>query len=204
VSQIAEAMVEVAHAVDRIRESTASIAGAVEQQGAATQEISRSVAAAASGAAEITEGARRLETVAGRASGTAHHVAEASADLSQRAKELDQQANKFMGRIRTADRRNEPRREVNMTASLVVDGVAFEAFLNDISTGGASVRMDISQLPANPREVVLRVPGSQVSATMRIVRITGSLINLAFVDPAVGTAAARWFTSRDGQGARAA
>jgi methyl-accepting chemotaxis protein len=110
VSQVADAMSNIAETVDRIREATTAIASAVEEQGAVTQEISRSVAAAASGAGEITESARTVETIAGRSAEGARHIAAASADLTARARDASTAAAAFMDKIRQADRRQEPQK----------------------------------------------------------------------------------------------
>jgi len=204
VDNIATTMGEIARAVDLIRESTASIAGAVEQQGAATGEIARSVAAAASGAAEITGGARNVETVAGRTAGVAREVAAASVDLSKKTDGLKREAAAFIEKIRNADQRREARHDVIAEAVLEADGVALAGTLANISNGGAALRTDTSRLPRDPKSLVLRIDGAPVRAKVRIVNMTGSLANLAFVDAADGEAATRWFLSRQGQRARAA
>jgi methyl-accepting chemotaxis protein len=195
VAQIAEAMGGIVQAVERIRESTTSIAGAVEQQGAATREISQSVAAAAAGAAEITEGARNLASVAGQTAGTARDVANASADLTKRTVALTGQATDFIGKIRTADRRDEPRQPVAAEGRMIADGVTLNGLMVNISNGGAAIRADATRLPTNPREIRLIVLGA-IDAPMRVVNASGGIINLAFLNRAQGETAARWFASR--------
>lgn len=205
VSDIAEAMNGIAAAVDPIRESAASIAGAVEEQGAATQEIARSVGAAAAGAAEITGGARKVEAVAARTAGTARTVAESSTDLTKQAEELNQQATAFMERIRTADRRTEPRRDATGPALLVVDGVSLEGVLSNVSAGGAAIQLnDAGRLPEKRREVSLRVPGTSANAKARIVATLGNKVSLAFQNRADGEAVARWAAAAGNTSAKAA
>ena len=106
VSQIGQAMAGIAASVDRIRDTTGLISVAVEQQGTATQEISRSVAAAAAGSSEITEGARKVEVVATDTSASARNVASSSADLTTRTQDLTREATAFMQKIRDADGRS--------------------------------------------------------------------------------------------------
>ena len=196
VSQIAEAMTDIAQAVDRIRETTGSIADAVQQQGIATQEISRSVAAAAAGAADITEGVRKVERVAAHTADNARGVATSAGELTQRSDALTQEASSFMEKIRNADRRSEQREPVNTPAELVVDGATFTAVLQNLSSGGAALRMDASKVPAQRHHISLRVPGSPINAACRIVAASGSMVNLAFDTRSDAEAALRWLSDR--------
>jgi methyl-accepting chemotaxis protein len=204
VTQIAGTMGEITRAVDRVRESTASIAGAVEQQGAATQEIARSVGSAASGAAEITGGARNVGTVATRAANSAREVAAASADLTRQSNTLTQESAAFIEKIRKTDRRREARSDARTDVTLEIQGTDQAGVLANISAGGAAVRTDTSRLGRERPDVVLRMDGSPIRARMRIVNVAGTLLSLAFRDPAEGEAAARWFTSRPASNPRAA
>ncbi|HEY8287843.1 MAG TPA: protoglobin domain-containing protein [Acetobacteraceae bacterium] len=195
VTQIAGVMRDIAVAVDRIRESTGSIAGAVEEQGAATQEIARSVGAAASGAAGITAGARRLEAIATGTAATANGVAAAADALTEQTAKLNREASAFIARIRTANRRGLPRQEVEATAQLFADGQALSTTVIDISEGGAQLRTDTTRLREDAANLTLRIDGTSISGPVRIVKRTGSVLNVAFTNPATGIAVARWLTS---------
>jgi len=109
VGEIAAAMGEITGMVERISAATDGIAAAVEEQGAVTQEISRSVTSAAEGTAAITDGAEHVRHVAGVTAGQAGNVSAAAQALLTRAETMVTETNQFIGRIREADRRNEPR-----------------------------------------------------------------------------------------------
>jgi methyl-accepting chemotaxis protein len=195
VKQIAAAMSDVAQAVDRIRESTASIAGAVEEQGAATQEIARSVGAAASSAVDITNGAHNVETIAMTTAGAANSVSDAAKSLTAQTGKLNEEAAAFIAKIRHADRRSSVRTEVQVSGSLVVDGVVLAGIVMDVSAGGAALRVDASRIPAGVRDVVLRVDGTAIQGPVRIVNRAATLVSVSFVDPGMGALVTRWLGS---------
>ena len=194
VSQIAEAMSEIAHTVDRVREATTAIAGAVEEQGSVTQEISRSVAAAAAGASEITDSARTVETIAVRSADGARNVATAASELTQRARDASRKAAEFMDKIRNADRRKEPRDMVSTAAELTVNGVIISGTLSDVSPGGTALRGDASRMPANATQGHLRVPGCNITTAVgvEIAHASFNLVNLKFANRTEGEAIAAW------------
>jgi len=204
VAQIAHAMTDIATSVDSIRETTSLIGDAVEQQGQATQEISRSVAAAAAGSAEITDGARKVETVATHTSTSAQNVAASSVELTKHTTDLTNEARNFMDKIRDADRRSEPRVTVEADGELTVDGIRLTGRLQNVSAGGIAMRADATRLPPQPRQVMLRIAGCPINASMRIVSADMSLVNLAFQNKADGEAALRWFAESGSRGRRAA
>ena len=192
VSQIASAMAEITQAVDRIRETTDSIAGAVDQQGEATQEISRSVAAAANSAAGITDGVRKVEQVATHNADNARGLATSASELQGRTNALTDQTSALLDRIRMADRRSDTRVQMNIKAELMVNGTTFGAMLQNVSAGGAGLRMDTSRLPPARHDVSLRIPGAPLQPGSRIVNADGSLVNLAFLSSAEGESLMRW------------
>jgi methyl-accepting chemotaxis protein len=192
VKQIAAAMADVAQAVDRIRESTASIAGAVEEQGAATQEIARSVGAAASSAVDITSGAHKVETIATTTAGAANSVSNAAKSLTAQTGKLNDEAAAFIAKIRHGDRRSSARTEVQVSGSLVVDGMVLAGIVMDVSAGGAALRVDASRIPAGARDVVLRVDGTEIQGAVRIVNRAATLVSVSFADPGMGALVTRW------------
>ena len=196
VKQIASAMADVTQAVDRIRESTVSIAGAVEEQGTATQEIARSVGAAASSAVDITVGARKVETIAGMTAGAANSVSGAARTLTEQTDKLNAQVAAFIAKIRHADRRSQPRTDVEVSGSLVIDGVVLAGIVMDVSAGGAAVRIDASRIPSEVKDVVLRVDGTSIQGPVRIVNRAATLVSVRFTDPGTGQQVVRWLATR--------
>ena len=188
VGQIATAMGEIARTVDRVREATAAIAGAVEEQSAVTQEISRSVAAAAAGAGGVSDGAREMQAVAERTAQNAHGVADASDGLLQAAQTLEQEKIGFMNKIRLAERREEPRHEVRIDATLETASGSVPGQLQDVSPGGAAMRLDAARLPPGIEGVKLKLPGMPAGIEARIVSRSVNRVSLAFADRAQGQA----------------
>ena len=195
VSRIAGAMSDITEAVDRIRSTTDSIAGAVDQQGEATREISRSVAAAAASAAGITDGVRKVEQVAAENADNARGLAGSAADLQKHSTELTRQASSFITRIRNADRRASERVPLTLKTELVVDGTTLEGMVQNLSGGGAAVRLDTTKLPAVRESVQLRIVGAPFRPAARIVNVGDGLVNLAYVVQSDGEALLRWATA---------
>ena len=186
VGQIATAMGEIAHTVDRVREATAAIAGAVEEQSAVTQEISRSVASAAAGAGGVSDGAREMQAVADRTAHNARSVADASDGLLQAAQALEEEKTGFMDKIRLAERRGEPRHEVRLDATVETSSGTFAAQVQNVSPGGAALRLDASRLPMGADRVKLKLPGMAQGVEARIVSRSINRVSLAFLDRALG------------------
>jgi len=188
VGQIATAMGDIAHTVERMREAMTAIAGAVEEQSAVTQEISRSVAAAATGAESVHNGAREMQAVADRTAQNAHGVGEASDGLLQAAQALEQEKAGFMERIRGAERRGEPRLEVRVEASVETPAGNVAGQVQNVSPGGAAVRLDAARLPPGVERVTLKLPGMREGIAARIVSSASNRVNLAFADRTQGQA----------------
>jgi methyl-accepting chemotaxis protein len=196
VKQIAAAMADVAGAVDLIRESTASIADAVEEQGTATREIAGSVGAAASSAVDITTGVRRVEAIAITTAGAANNVSDAAKSLTAQTGQLNDQVASFIAKIRNADRRSQPRTHVEVSGSLTVDGLVLAGIVMDVSSGGAALRVDASRIPIGAKDGILRVDGTAIQGSVRIVNKAATLVSVSFTDPGMGQAAVRWLASQ--------
>jgi methyl-accepting chemotaxis protein len=205
VTQISGAMQDIASAVDRIRDSATSIGGAVEQQGAATQEIARSVSSAAGGAAGITSGARKVETIATGTATVANSVAASASALTEQTASLNQEAAAFIAKIRTANRRSSNRTPTDVTGQLIGDGQPLSGKVLDMSPGGAAFLVDGSKVPdgahhGGAQNLVLRITGTSLQSPVRIVNRTGNRLNLAFTDPSAGAAVSRWLQSSGAAG----
>ncbi len=186
VGQIAAAMGDIAQTVEKVREATAAIAGAVEEQSAVTQEISRSVASAATGAGSVSEGAREMQAVADRTARSAIGVAEASDGLLEAVKVLQQEKSAFMEKIRSAERRAEPRHELRAEAMLTAGGTSVPAVLLDVSAEGAGLRLDASRLPALGTPITLTLAGQRQGIAARLVSSAVNRASVSFLDRAQG------------------
>jgi methyl-accepting chemotaxis protein len=92
----------ISETINRINESSSSIAAAVEEQSAATGEISRSVAQAARGTASVTGNIGAVSEAAQSSSATASQVLSAAALLSKNSERLSSQVNDFLKEVRAA------------------------------------------------------------------------------------------------------
>ena len=109
-AQVAAVQAETRHAVDAIRgvsavidnvrQISAGIASAVEEQGAATQEIARNVAQAAQGTGEVSRNVAGLTDAASTTGSVADKVLTASGDLSQTAERVRGEIETFLAGIR--------------------------------------------------------------------------------------------------------
>jgi methyl-accepting chemotaxis protein len=187
VGQIGAAMGEIARTVEKVRETTAAIAGAVEEQSAVTKEIARSVAAAAAGAGGVSDGAREVHAVADRTAHNAHGVREASEGLVQAARALEDEKTGIMSRIRGAERRCEPRTEVRLEVAVETAAGSVAGQLQNVSPGGAAVRLDAARLAAGEERVRLKLPGMRAGIEARIVARAINRVSLAFLDRAEGS-----------------
>ncbi|MFD2234938.1 methyl-accepting chemotaxis protein [Phaeospirillum tilakii] len=86
----------------RINQLTASLAGAVEQQGAATAEIARNVDQVAQGTREVATTIAEVATAAARTERMAHDVLTAADGLKGESDTLDREVRAFLDEIRAA------------------------------------------------------------------------------------------------------
>ncbi len=86
--------------IDNVRQISAGIASAVEEQGAATQEIARNVAQAAQGTGEVSRNVAGLTDAASTTGSVADKVLTASGDLSQTAERVRGEIETFLAGIR--------------------------------------------------------------------------------------------------------
>ncbi len=192
VGDIAQAMAEIAGMVNSISSATEGIAAAVEEQGAVTGEISRSVTSAAAGADTISAVALQLRGIADSTSGQSASVAEAAKVLLNRSTRLTEQTHEFIGRIRNAERRSEPRQPTAQSVTVVAGSVAVAGTLKDVSSGGAAVILDAGQIPPTAGDVLLKIPGFPGDVAARIAARTTSRISIVFRDQEQGARIARW------------
>jgi len=96
------AIQQIAGAIDRINEISASVASSVEEQSAATREISLNVQQAAAGTAEVTVNIAGVTEAAGMTGQSSLEVLSASKLLAQQADDLQGQVRAFLASVRAA------------------------------------------------------------------------------------------------------
>jgi methyl-accepting chemotaxis protein len=96
-SEVVTAIKGISDTINQMNEIAAAIASAVEEQGSATQEIARNVQQAALGTTEISSNVTGVRQAA-----AAHHVLQASTELSEQSERMRAQVESFLGNIKAA------------------------------------------------------------------------------------------------------
>ncbi len=196
VGEIGAAMQGIAASVEQVQEVTTAISAAVEEQSAVTQEISRSVGCAAGGVTGINDSARHAQQIATDSASRASHLNAAAEGLQSDVADLYADAESFIDKIRHADRRKEPREPVLLKVQLQAGGVSLDGMLENISRGGASVRVDAARLPAALQEIRLVLPQAGASLQAQLVDRAANRVNLRFADGEAAEAVMRRLTLR--------
>jgi methyl-accepting chemotaxis protein len=188
--EVATSIKQIMTTVDGICEAATAISGAVEEQSAVTTEIGRSVSEAASGSEIVSHAVEGVRSVSDTTQEGARTVSQAAVSLSDDAVNLKAEAASFIVKIRTANRRAEARKDVEMDARLEIGGVTLDAKLKDVSSGGASCWLDGARLPAADRGRLF-VAGSRNAIDVRVVSKSANLVNLVYLDQEQGEALLR-------------
>jgi methyl-accepting chemotaxis protein len=93
---------EVTGTIEKINETAAAIASAVEEQGAATQEISRNVLQAAQGTKEVSGNIASVSDAAQQTGAAATQVLASARELSHNGETLKSQVTEFLRQVRAA------------------------------------------------------------------------------------------------------
>ncbi len=100
--EVVTAIKGISDTINQMNEIAAAIASAVEEQGSATQEIARNVQQAALGTTEISSNVTGVRQAAGDTGAAAHHVLQASTELSEQSERMRAQVESFLGNIKAA------------------------------------------------------------------------------------------------------
>ena len=101
-SQVVSAIDNVSGVIEKVREISTGISGAVTQQGAATAEIARNVQEAARGAQEVTDNIGGVTDAATSTGSSALLMLNAAKSLSRNAAQLQTDASTFLAGVRAA------------------------------------------------------------------------------------------------------
>ena len=175
---------EVCAVIARIDEVATVIASAVEEQGATTRDIAASVQAMTIATHQTTDAMRDVTKVsedAGKASQSVLAVAE---ELGQTAHVLGVEMKEFLRAMASPDKSERRRYERvsgrNTTAVLHVPGEKPQHLvINDIARGGVALRCDWWTRAG--MAVGVGLPGLDNPLPARLVRSTGGLLSLAFL-----------------------
>ncbi|MEM6617430.1 MAG: methyl-accepting chemotaxis protein [Pseudomonadota bacterium] len=96
------AIEQITNTMAEVNAITASIAAAVEEQSSATNEISRSIQEAASGTENVAENMSGISSSVDETAQTASYVQDASRDLSEKSRQLNDQVSTFLRSVNAA------------------------------------------------------------------------------------------------------
>ena len=145
-SQTRTSIENIAASMSRVEDSSSAISAAVEEQDAVTREISQSAAEAHRGAADALESINLVEEAVRQSAEMAAEVSKSSANVTSQASQLQQESEQFITKIRTADRRSEPRKEVIEEAIATINGSTLKGTVKELSSKGMSIRLETSGL----------------------------------------------------------
>jgi hemerythrin-like metal-binding protein len=95
------AIADITHIILEMRDISASIASAVEEQGAATSEIARNVEQASMGTAEVSSNIVSVEQAANETGAAAGQIKTAATELSHQAEILREEVGRFLEKVRS-------------------------------------------------------------------------------------------------------
>ncbi|MCK1737819.1 HAMP domain-containing protein [Bradyrhizobium sp. 138] len=96
------AIKDISHTIEKLSETSSTIAAAVEEQGAATQEISRNVQQAAAGTHQVSSNITDVQRGASETGSASSQVLSAAQMLSGDSNRLKLEVSKFLGTVRAA------------------------------------------------------------------------------------------------------
>ena len=95
-----KAMEDIVTTITHVRDGTATIAAAVEEQGAATSEIARSVQEASSGTMQVSSGIAVVATMSEKTGNGARHVVNAISQMDEQAKLVRRKVEDFLAAVK--------------------------------------------------------------------------------------------------------
>lgn len=96
------AITQIRSRITELAQTSASIAGAVEQQSAATDEIASNIELASDGTQQVTSSIAGVSAQAVQTGSAAEQVAASSTDLMQRTAEMEKEVSQFLNQVKAA------------------------------------------------------------------------------------------------------
>jgi len=146
----------ISQTIDQIHRSSGEIAAAITEQQSATEGISRNIQFVATGAGQISDSMIAVRASANQTSDASLQVNQASGSMATQSEKLSVEVKDFLLAIKEAGTKNEfERLEINIGATVTVDGRAQQTRARQISVGGAWLEA-----------IIDRPLGSQVAVTL--------------------------------------
>jgi methyl-accepting chemotaxis protein len=156
ISNTVSAVGSIGKTIDHIYRSSSEIAAAITQQQSATEGIARNIHFVATGAEQISTSMTAVRASADQTSEASLQVNHASSSMANQSEKLSVEVKDFLLAIKEAGTKNEfERLEINIGATVTVDGRAQQTRARQISVGGAWLDA-----------VIDRPLGSQVAVTL--------------------------------------
>lgn len=161
-----DTVTKIVQSIENICHISSSVAAEIEEQSVATREIARNVSQTTDATQEVTI---RIEQISREASGSGDRAADVSRISSEIALSIEEFREIMIKALRTAapeaDRRDEPRIPISLTADVTYDGNKANGTVVDISSKG----IQIANLPdiTTGLSCVVSVHGIQIEATSR-------------------------------------
>jgi aerotaxis receptor len=177
-----DAVTSIAGKVVAIEKVSSSVAAAMEEQSAATREISRSITEASQAIRTVSEVMAVVASNALQSNGRADQLCATAVRVSA---EVDQSRHDLVRAIRTsvaeADRRMHHRVLSGAPCELIIEGKRHDAYLIDISQGGARCTAVTECHVGGNGE--LRVPSLGLVGSCRVVMSTKDGLGVSFTSP---------------------
>ncbi len=137
-------------AIDEIRPSFISVAGAVEEQVATTDEIGRSAHQTADFVREVGERVNAISTATDEAEGAGKEITRASADMTDLTEALGTRFTMLIRQTSAGNRRQHDRYPVDLRGQLEIAGEVKPVHVLDISLGGTLMKPEDEELKLRP------------------------------------------------------
>jgi methyl-accepting chemotaxis protein len=173
-------------AINEVASISAAIAAAIEKQSNATSEISRNIDRTNGAAQQVSEGISMVSQEAGTAHDRAGIVSEIAYEVTESIETL---RTTLVRLVRTAtsevNRRRKPRYKVDSPALMEAGGKKIEAYVENISAGGAMLKGTFGAMREGQR-LELGVQSLNINVSAKIIGLTRNSCHVKFEAEAPG------------------
>jgi aerotaxis receptor len=201
IGETVSAISDVAGRVEMVNETIGAIAAAVVEQDAVTRDIAQSVSQTADSVRLVHERIGSVATQAGVTTNVSTQLRHNTAELVGQVVNIEKRVIASLRNSRFAERRRAARVAVDLKAECVVGGVRRPAVIENISNGGAQIRLDGGIVPKETR-LTLTLP--EIGAIQaQVASAEGDVIHAHFLEMAddvratLARALDRWHSGDD-------
>jgi methyl-accepting chemotaxis protein len=188
IGETVSAISDVAERVELVNETIGAIAAAVVEQDAVTRDIAQSVSQTADSVRLVHERIGSVATQAGVTTAVSTQLRHNTTELVGQVVNIEKRVIASLRNSRFAERRRASRIAVDLRVECVMRGVRCPVVIENISSGGAQIRLDSGTVPPGTR-MVLELPAVG-TINAEVANAEGEVIHVHFLDlPADVTAA---------------